>query len=103
MAPRFTPLILPTQLHELPQNYSQGIRLYDVEGNVSAQKHLDWFNDFIDLEEVDYADEKMWLVVQSLLGNVIKWFKSLPPVRIRDFATFEMSFLDKWGDKKNPL
>jgi hypothetical protein len=41
MAARFPPLILPTQLHDLPQEYNQRIKLYDVEGNVSAQKHLD--------------------------------------------------------------
>jgi hypothetical protein len=69
MATRFTPLILPAQLHDLPQNYSQRIKLYDVEGNVSAQKHLDWFNDFVDLEEVDYADAKMRLFVQSFRGR----------------------------------
>jgi hypothetical protein len=103
MATRFTPLILPAQLHDLPQNYSQRIRLYDAEGSVSAQRHLDWFNDFIDLEEVDYADTKMRLFAQSLSGDVRKWFKSLPPTSIRDFATFETSFLNKWGDKKNPL
>jgi hypothetical protein len=103
MATRFTPLILPAQLHDLPQNYSQRIRLYDVEGNVSAQRHLDWFNDFVNLEEVDYADAKMRLFAQSLSGYVRKWFKSLPPMSIRDFTAFETSFLNKWGDKKNPL
>jgi hypothetical protein len=41
MAARFTPLILPTQFHNLPQNYSQRIKFYDVEGDVSAEKHLD--------------------------------------------------------------
>jgi len=49
MVARFTPLILPTHLHDFPQNYNQRIRLYDVDGNVSAQRHLDWFNDFVDL------------------------------------------------------
>jgi hypothetical protein len=77
MAARFAPLILPAQLHDFPQNYSQRIKLYDVEGNVSAQKHLDWFNDFVDLEEVDYADVKMRLFTQSFVGEVRKWFKSL--------------------------
>jgi hypothetical protein len=66
----------------LPQNYSQRIILYDAEGNVSAEKHLDWFNDFVDLEEVDYADAKMRLFAQRLLGDVRKWFKALPPMSI---------------------
>jgi hypothetical protein len=55
------------------------------------------------LEEVDYADAKMRLFAESLLGDVRKWFKVLPPASIQEFATFERSFLSKWGDKKNPL
>jgi hypothetical protein len=103
MATRFTPLALPTQLHDFPQNYNQRIKLYDAEGNASAQKHLDWFNDFVDLEEVDHEDAKMRLFVQSLSGEVRKWFKALQAASIPDFAAFETLFLARWGDKKNPL
>jgi len=62
MATHFSPLILSAQFQDLPQNYSQRIRLYDTKGNVSTQKHLDGFNDFIDLEEVDYVNEKNLVV-----------------------------------------
>jgi hypothetical protein len=103
MASRFVPLILLAQLHYLPQNYNQRIKLYNVEGNVSSQRHIDWFNDFVDLEEVDYAYVKMRLFMQILSGEVSKWFKFLPTVSIRDFAMFETSFITRWGDKKNPL
>jgi hypothetical protein len=103
MAARFTPLALPAQLHDFPQNYNQRIKLYDVEGNTSAQKHLDWFNDFVDLEEVDHEDMKMRLFTQSLSGEVRKWFKALQAVSIPNFAAFETSFIARWGDKKNPL
>ena len=61
----FSPFILPAQLHDLPQDYNLRIKLYDVEGNISAQNNLDWFNDFIDLEEVDFEDVKMRLFTQS--------------------------------------
>jgi len=64
----FSPLILPAQLHDLPQDYNLRIKLYDAEGNISTQKHIDWFNDFIDLEEVDFEDVKMRLFTQSLVG-----------------------------------
>ena len=37
MATRFSPLALPAQLHDLPIGYSQRIRFYGVEGDVSAQ------------------------------------------------------------------
>jgi hypothetical protein len=52
---------------------------------------------------VDYADEKMWLFVQSLSGDVRNWFKLLPSASIQNLSAFETSFLDKWGDNKNPL
>jgi hypothetical protein len=58
MATSFSPLVLPSQLHDFPQEYNQRIKLYDDEGNVSDQKNLDWFNNFVDLEEVYYEDEK---------------------------------------------
>jgi hypothetical protein len=94
---------MTAQLYDLPQNYCQRIKLYDAEGNISTQKHLDWFNDFVNLEEVDYVDVKMRLFEQSLSEEVRKWFKSLPPARIQDLFAFETSFINRWGDKKNPL
>jgi hypothetical protein len=56
MAAIFTPLVLPAQLHDLPQRYSQGIRTYRIKGDIPTQQHLDRFNDFCDLEEVDLED-----------------------------------------------
>ena len=68
MASIFSPLAPPAQLHDLPQDCNLRIKLYDVEGNISSQKHLDWFNDFIDLEEVEFEDVNMRLFTQSLAG-----------------------------------
>jgi hypothetical protein len=56
-------------LHDLPQNYNQRINSYDAEENVLAQKHLDWFNDFANLEEVYDEDVKVIMFAQSLLGK----------------------------------
>jgi hypothetical protein len=103
MATRFAPLSLPAQIHDFPQNYNQTIKLYDVEGKTSAQKHFDWLNDFFDLEEVDHEDANMRLFVQSLSGEVKKWFKALQAASILNFAAFETSFLARWGDKMNLL
>ena len=64
MAARFSPLALPVVLHDLPQNYAQRISLYDRDGN-TARQHVDTFDDFIDLEEVDDDDVKMRLFAQS--------------------------------------
>ena len=37
MAARFAPLQLPIVLHDLPQNYSQRISLFDGEGGITAK------------------------------------------------------------------
>ena len=50
MAARFSPLRLPAVLHDLPQNYSQRISLFDGEGDITAKQHVAKFEDFIDLE-----------------------------------------------------
>ena len=57
----FAPLALHVVMHDLPLNYSQRISLYDGEGNVSEKYHVGKFDDFINLEEVDYEDIKMRL------------------------------------------
>ena len=103
MAARFAPLCLPALLHDLPQNYSQRISLFDGEGDIIAKQHVARFEYFIDLEEVDYADVKMRLFAQSLSGEAKKWFKDFPDGSIMNFQAFQNAFLDRWDDKQNPL
>ena len=85
MATRFYPLDFRVVLHDLPQNYPQRISLFDGEGNFTSRKHMDMFEDFIDLEEVDYDDDKMRLFSQSLSGEAKRWFKDLPARSIPTF------------------
>jgi hypothetical protein len=73
MAARFASLVLLAQLHDLPQAYSTKIKTYGVEGDITAQQHLDRFNDFCDLEEVDDEDAKLRLFAQSFSGEAKKW------------------------------
>ena len=96
---RFAPLALPVVLHDLPLNYAQRISLYDGEGNVTTKYHVGKFDDFIDLEEVDYEDVKMMLLAQSLFGQAKKWCKYLPVGSNRNFVAFQTTFLDIWDDK----
>ena len=55
MVARFAPLCLPVVLHDLPQNCSQRISLFDGEEGITAKQHVAKFEDFVDLEEVYYA------------------------------------------------
>ena len=85
MASRFTPLALPTQLHDLPQNYAQRIKSFGNEGDVTTQQHLDKFIDFTYLKDVDHEDAIMILFSQSFTGELKKWFKSLNVGTIQNF------------------
>ena len=103
MATRFVPFAFPAVLHDLPQNYAQRISLFDGEGNFTARQDMDKFEDFIDLEEVDYDDAKMRLFAKILFGESKRWFKYLPAISILTFETFQNIFLDRWEGKNSPL
>ena len=103
MAARFPPLALPAQLHDLPIGYSQRIRTYGAEGDVSAHQHIIRFNDFCDLKEIDHEDSKIRLFAQSLTGEVKEWYRGLHVGSIHNFHEFETIFLGKWERKKNSL
>ena len=77
--------------------------MYDGEGDVTEKYHVGIFDDFIDLEEVDYEDVKMRLFAQSLSREAKKWYKDLPTVSIQNFASFQTTFLDIWDNKQSPL
>ena len=64
---------------------------------------MDKFDDFIDMEEVDYYDPRMRLFAQSLYGEAKRWFNDLPARSIATFKYFEALSLDRWEDKKSPL
>ena len=91
----FSPLSLPLVLHDLLLNYAQKIALYDREGNVLARYHVDKFDNFIDLEEVDDEDVKMRLFAYNLSRESKKWYKYLPPRSIHSFASFQTIFLER--------
>ena len=70
MVARYTPLVLFAQFHDLPQGYSQRIRTYGAEGDISTQQHLDRFHDFCDLEEVDNEYAKMRLFAKMEVSMI---------------------------------
>ena len=88
MAARFGPLSLPDVLHDLPQNYAHRNSLYDGDGNFTARQHVDIFNDFVNLEEVDDEYVEMRFCAQSLSGEAKKWYRDLPSRSISTFEAF---------------
>lgn len=59
MASRYAPQVLPTQLHNIPQDYQTRIPQFDGAIPVTAQHHIDKMNDFFNLHEVDDNDVKL--------------------------------------------
>ena len=64
---------------------------------------MDRFDDFIDLEEEDYDEEKMRFFAQSLSGEAKRWFKDIIARSIANFEAFQTLFPDSWEDKKSSL
>ena len=85
MAPKFAPLVLPQQLHDLPHDYGQHVKKFNGEDDVNAQQHLVWFDDYCDIEDIDHEDIKMRLFALSFSGDVKQWFRSLTNLSIRTF------------------
>jgi hypothetical protein len=103
MVARYAPLVLAVPLHPMPQYYQTRLPQFDGTGPLNAQQHVDKMNDYFDLQEVDETDVQMRLFVQSLIGDVKKWYKGLRAASMLDLTTFQRSFLDRWEVKKNPI
>jgi len=94
---RYKPLVLPFVLHAFPKNYDLYLPRFDGEcKNVNAEQHVQNFETFLDLFEVDDEDVSMRLFALSLQAKVKSWFKTLPDASISDFQQFVKVFLDRW-------
>jgi hypothetical protein len=100
---RYAPLALPAVLHDLPSKYAARIPTWGGDEEITAEEHVDRFNDFVDREEVDDEDVKLRLFAQTFIGEVRKWFKALRAGSIHSWVEFEDSFLRKWGNRTNPV
>jgi len=100
MANRYAPLVLPVQLHDLPQDYQRKIQLFDAIGLYIAQQHVNRMNDYFELHEIDYADVRMRPFSQTLAGEVRTWFRNLATGSIADMTNFHRIFIERWGGRK---
>jgi hypothetical protein len=65
-------------------------------GNITAEKHIQNLEDFLDLYEVEDDDVCIRMFALSLQGKVKNWFRNLPAASIRNFHQFMQVFLDRW-------
>ena len=102
MANIFDPICIPIVLHDLPLGYFTRMRKLYGERGYSTEKHLGWFSDWVDLEEVDHDDVKVRLFSQTLVGEVKKWYKNLVDDSIMRYQSFKDALKDKWENQKYP-
>jgi hypothetical protein len=103
VATRYTPLVLPVPLHDLPENYMKNLPKFRGEGDLTATEHINFFDQFVDILVIEHEDVYSHLLVQTFEGQVRTWFRSLPPGSILSYDALEDLFLKQWGGRKDHL
>jgi hypothetical protein len=74
VAARYAPLILLVPLHDLPENYMKSLPKFTGEGDLTAQEHMHFFDQFADILGIEHEDVYSRLLVQTFKGQVRTWF-----------------------------
>jgi hypothetical protein len=74
VAVRYAPLVLPVPLHDLPENYMKSLPKFTGEGVLTAQEHINFFDQFADIFRIEHGDVYSILLVQTFEGQVRTWF-----------------------------
>jgi uncharacterized small protein (DUF1192 family) len=102
VAARYAPLILPQPLNPLPAgDYLKYMPKFSGEEDITAEEHLAAFYSYADNLNIENEDVWMRVFVQSLDGEVRKWFRGLAPGSIAGIEALDNVFLRQWGDRKD--
>jgi ribonuclease HI len=102
VAARYAPLILPHPMNPLPAgDYLKYMPKFTGEGDITAEEHLAAFYSYADNLNIENEDVWMRVFIQSLDGEVRKWFRGLAPGSIAGIEALDNVFLRQWGDRKD--
>jgi hypothetical protein len=102
VASRYAPLILPQPMNPLPTgDYLKYMPKFTGEEDITAEEHLAAFYSYADNLNIENEDVWMRVFVQSLDGEVRKWFRRLAHRSIVGIEALDSAFLRQWGDKKD--
>jgi hypothetical protein len=102
VAARYAPLVLPHPMNPLPAgDYLKYMPKFSGEGDITAEEHLAAFYSYADNLNIENEDVWMRVFVQSLDGEVRKWFRGLTPGSIAGIEALDNVFLRQWGDRKD--
>jgi hypothetical protein len=77
---RYAPLVVFQKLNAVPiVEYMKYLPIYNGEGDVTVEEHLVAFYNFANNFNIEHVDVWMRLFVQSLDGEVRKWFRGIKP------------------------
>jgi hypothetical protein len=101
VAARYAPLVLPQPMNALPVGYYlKYMPKFTREEDITVEEHLATFYSYADNLNIENEDVWMRVFVQSLDGEVRKWFRGLTPGSIAGIEALDDVFLRQWGDKK---
>jgi uncharacterized small protein (DUF1192 family) len=102
VAARYAPLVLPHPMNPLPTgDYLKYMPKFSGEGDITTEEHLASFYSYADNLNIENEDVWMRVFVQSLDGEVRKWFRGLAPGSIAGIEALDTVFLRQWGDRKD--
>ena len=73
---------------------------FNGQGETTAEEHWEAFLSYADNQNIDIKDVSMRVFVQSLNGDVRKWFREFPTNSITIIEELRDLFMRKWGDTK---
>jgi hypothetical protein len=73
------------------------------EGDLIAQEHINFFDQFADILGIEHEDVYSRLLVQTFEGQVRTWFRSLPAGSLTSYDELEREFIREWGERKDHL
>ena len=94
IAARYGPLILLVPLNAMPTGeYQNYVPKFTGTEGVTAEEHLESFYSYADNLDISEDDVWMRVFVQSLDGEVRKWFRELTPRYVTDIEALDDVFL----------
>ena len=99
---RYAPLVFPQPLNALPGgDYQKYLPRFNGQGETTTEEHWDAFLSYVDNQNIEAKDVWMKMFVQSLDGEVRKWFRELPANSITIIEELQDLFMRQWGDTKD--
>ena len=62
---RYSPLVLPVPLHDLPKNYMKNLPKFMGEGDLTTAEHINFFDQFAEILGFEHEDVYSRLLVQT--------------------------------------